>query len=298
MTYSAFNAKPKVDLYQKVTDQIIAELEAGTLPWVRPWNSAGLESAAMPMNAISKRRYSGINVLLLWSTSNARGFTSNLWLTYKQAAEKGGFVRKGEKGTEVYYSSKFLPKLKPGQIEEEIRAIWFLKSYTVFNIDQCDGLNIVKPVMPTNDIERHDMAETVIKGTHAAMAVGTRAYYTPSTDIVTMPPIQSFPDTLDFYRTAFHELAHWTGAKGRCERVLKGKFGDPIYAFEELIAELSSAFTGAACGINPTNQHASYIKSWLQGLQDDKTFIFKAASLASKATDFILGESAEESDQA
>lgn len=279
----------RVDLYQKVTDSIVAQLEAGCVPWVRPWKSGvgPAVTGTLPFNVISKRSYSGINIPLLWMSGER--FASHALLTYKQAEGLGGHVCKGEKGTMVVYADKFIPKAAPGEAEKK-HPVFFLKAFTAFNVAQCEGLpeqpEKIAPTMP----EIHAEADRVIANTGARIILGgDKAFYMPATDSITMPvPAAYEPEPINWYRTAYHEIAHWTGAKHRLDRTFGSRFGDMAYAMEELVAEMSAAFTCASLGIVPTVRHADYIGSWLKVLKSDKRAIVQAASKASKASDYIL----------
>ena len=286
------------DLYQTVTDNIVAEIEKGSLPWVKPWSTRGKDVAdfGLPFNATSRKNYRGINILLLWGAKFSKGYTSNAWLTFKQANALGGSVKKGEKATQVVYASKFLPKDQKSLPREEQREIFMMKGYYVFNVEQCENLPDMETVPALPEVERHEQAEQLIAASGASIThTGGRAFYTPMTDSVTMPAPQAFKSMDSYYSTMFHELGHWTGAKHRLGRDHTGSFGSSAYAFEELVAELASAFVCAGLQIQPENRHSDYIASWLKALKDDKKFIFKAASAASKAAD-MLQSSAEEED--
>jgi len=289
------------DLYQSVTDQVIAQLEAGTVPWVQPWGRDGITApCALPQNASTGRTYSGINILLLWGAAIETARTTPYWLTFKQALALGGAVRKGERGTTVCYADTFIPKAEAARAHEtgeDAQRIGFLKRYTVFNADQCEGLDAQffegAPAVPERELIPR--AENLIKATGADFRIGgDRAFFVPSEDFIQVPPQPAFLDQINYYRTCFHELGHWTGHKSRLDRDMKSRFGSKDYAREELVAEMASAFVCAAQSITPTVRHTDYIASWLQVLKEDKRAIFRAASLASKAADFILAfESAE-----
>jgi len=280
-------------LFKQVTDRIIAELEAGRLPWVQPWDSAAC-GCTMPHNGGTGRVYSGINVLILWAAVIEGGYASQRWLTFKQAQALGGSVRRGEKGTTVCYADRFTPKAeaeRASSAEREARSVAFLKRFTVFNVDQCDGLpEHITPAAPAlPERETIPDAEALIAATGAAIRIGgDHAFYAPVLDTVQLPPSQAFRDQINWYRTALHELGHWTGHRSRLDRDQKGAFGSDSYAREELIAELASAFTCAALQIQPTVRHADYIGSWLAVLREDARAIFRAASQASKAADYLL----------
>lgn len=281
-------------LYSEVTDRIIAELEAGTLPWVKPWDD-GRAPLGLPRNAGTDRRYSGINVLILWHTLFERGYQSQRWLTYRQAVAMGGHVRKGEQGTTVCYADKFTPKGGEEAREpdgDNPRQIAFLKRFTIFNVDQCEGL----PDDPTDRIITHNeavlipRAEALIAATGAEIRIGgSDAYYAPSTDHICVPPPEVYYEPINWYRTVLHELGHFSGHPKRLDRLPKTGFGSPDYAREELCAELISAFLCAELGIVPTVRHSDYLGAWLGVLREDSRAIFRAASQASKAADYLLG---------
>jgi antirestriction protein ArdC len=289
--------RPIDTLYAGVTDRIIAELEAGRLPWVQPWDSS-ITIAGLPRNASSGRAYSGINILILWHALFEHGFAAQRWLTFRQAQALGGHVRKGERGTCVCYADKFTPKDNDGMASEseERRQIAFLKRFTVFNVAQCEGLPeelYAQDCPALGDRETIPQAEALIAATGADIRVGTpHACYMPGSDRIEVPHQQAYPEQINWYRTVLHELGHWTGHGSRLNRELNSPFGSAAYAREELVAELCSAFTCATLGIVPTVRHADYIGAWLEVLRADNRAIFRAASLASKAADYLraLGE--------
>jgi antirestriction protein ArdC len=289
----------RASLYSEVTNRIIAEMEEGRLPWVQPWDSA-VCVCTMPQNGTTGRRYSGINVLILWAEVISRGFMSQRWLTYRQAEAAGGNVRRGEKGTVICYADRFTPKAEAEQArgeDREARQVAFLKRFTVFNVEQCEGLPeefMAVPVM-ANPVLAIAEADALIAATGARFNIGGgEAFYSPSHDFVQVPPQAAFAEPINWYRTALHELGHWTGHGSRLDRDQKGGFGSEAYAKEELVAEMAAAFTCASLGIAPTVRHADYIASWLSVLRDDDKAIFRAASQASKAADFLLAFSGEE----
>ena len=311
---SSLKVKPKarptrrakrVDLYQSVTDSVVAQLKAGRVPWVQPWGRPETTSPlGMPTNADTGREYSGINILLLWASAIDTRRTTQIWLTYKQALKLGGNVRKGERGTTVCYADRFIPKAEKQRAQEQgtdPQSIGFLKRYTVFNADQCEGLDpsFFEGMAPLPEREAVPIAEELIAATGADFRIGgDRAFYVPSDDFIQVPHQSAFFDQINYYRTCFHELGHWTGHTTRLDRNLKGHKGTKLYAKEELVAEMTTAFICATLGIIPTVRHADYIGSWLTVLKDDKRFVFKAASLASKAADYILNFQTPEQAQA
>ncbi|KYH01598.1 zincin-like metallopeptidase domain-containing protein [Bradyrhizobium sp. DOA1] len=286
----------RAGLYDEITGNIIAELEAGRVPWVQPWGTAAAKAPlAMPNNASTKRHYSGINVLILWGAVIERGFAGQSWLTFRQALSLGGHVRKGERGTTVLYADRFVPndeKRRAAETGEEALSIPFLKRFTVFNADQCDGLpsEIAATAPPRQQGMIEPAVEALIKSTGIEFRIGgDRAFYVPTEDYVQVPPPQAYFEPINWHRTALHELGHASGHSSRLNRDLSGSFGTRKYAFEELIAELSAAFSCASLGIVPTVRHADYIASWLEVLREDNRAIVRAASQASKAADYILG---------
>lgn len=285
----------RASLYDEITDRVIAELKAGRVPWVQPWGgTSAAASVAMPTNASTLRRYSGINVLILWGAVIEHGFATQNWLTFRQALSLGGHVRKGERGTTLVYADRFIPedeKQHARETGEEVRTIPFLKRFTVFNVAQCEDLPaelaIVPPAPDPGLIE--PQVEALIKAAGIDFRIGgDRAYYVPAHDYVMVPPPQAFFETIDWHRTALHELGHATGHASRLARDLSGSFGSKKYAFEELVAEMTAAFGCASLGIVPTVRHADYLASWLEVLREDNRAIVHAASQASKAADWLL----------
>jgi antirestriction protein ArdC len=286
----------RASLYDEITNKIIAELEAGRVPWVQPW---GIEAAkaplAIPKSAATGRQYSGINILILWGAATERAFTGQSWLTFRQALSLGGHVRKSERGTTVVYADRFVPvdeKRRASENGEEAQAIPFLKRFTVFNADQCDGLpaDIAAAAPPPMPGLIEPTVEALIKATGITFRIGgDRAFYAPVEDYVQVPPPQAYFEPINWHRTALHELGHATGHRSRLNRDQSGSYGTNKYAFEELVAELSAAFGCASLGIVPTVRHADYIGAWLEVLREDNRAIVRAASQASKAADYLLG---------
>jgi antirestriction protein ArdC len=287
----------RVSLYQEITDKIIAELEAGRAPWVQPWRSTCTSATAplgVPKNAATGRRYSGINIIILWTAVIEQGFSVQSWLTFRQALGLGGHVRKGEKGTTVVYADRFIPDDERRCAEEdgdEPQAIPFLKRFTVFNTDQCEDLpaDLVPGAAPVPEGLILPQAEALIAATGADFRIGgDRAYYSPAEDFVRVPQPEAFFEPVNWHRTALHELGHWSGARRRLNRDLSGHFGSSSYAHEELVAEMASAFICASLGIEPSVRHADYLGAWLDLLREDNRAIIRAASAASKAADYLL----------
>ena len=268
------------NIAQTITDNIITQLEAGVAPWVKPWNSHGVDA---PFNPIAKRYYNGINFIQL---SMMPGSTHN-WVTYKQAQSVGAQVRKGSKGVQVIY---FSPLEVTDKVTGDSKKIPMLKTYTVFNADQVDGLELPVIEAPTQN-NTVESCEAFIKAQRARIEFGgNRAFYVPSLDYIQLPGLDQFKSTPDYYATALHELSHWTGHESRLNRDFKNRFGSEAYAFEELVAELGSAMLCAHLKIDGQLQHASYIESWLKVLKDDPKNILKASALAQKILNYTTNE--------
>lgn len=283
----------RASLYSEITDRIIADLERGCVPWVRPWGAAKA-AIGLPKNAATRRSYSGINILILWGAVIERGYASQNWLTFRQALALGGTVRKGEHGATIVHADRFIPKNEKERAKAEDiepQAIPYLKRFTVFNVAQCDGLpdHVHQQTGPLPERETIPHAEALIEASGADIRIGgDRAFYMPVADFIQLPPQPAFFEQINYYRTCFHEFGHWTGHQTRLGRDMSGAFGSKPYAREELVAEMAAAFVCSTLGIEPTVRHADYIGSWLTVLREDNRAIFRAASLASKAADFLL----------
>jgi len=291
--------EPRANLYDEVTARIISELEAGRLPWVQPWGEVAGIAPALPRNALTARPYSGVNILILWGRVIEQGWRSQSWLTFRQALEAGGCVRKGERGATVVYADSFTPEAEKERASREggeARSIPFLKRFTVFNVAQCEGLRdgLATDPPPLSEREIVPVAEEVIAASGIEFRIGgEEAYYAPGRDFVAVPPQPAFFDQVNYYRTCLHELTHATGHAMRLGRDLRNAFGSKNYAREELVAEMGSAFLCAALGIVPTVRHADYIGAWLGVLREDNRAIFRAASAASKAAEWLLARHRE-----
>jgi len=281
----------KRDLYAEVSSRIVAELERGAAPWIKPW--AATAGQNVPQNAVTNRPYSGCNVILLWLARN-RGWPTPRFLTFKQAIDAGGNVRKGEHGTKVYFVNQL--QIKDG--EEDTRLVPMMREYTVFNVAQCenlpDGVKAGKPMRVRNPDTRDALADEFLRSTRADIREGHgEAYYVPSHDFISVPAFEAFKGADHFYCTAFHELTHWTGHKSRLDRDLKHRFGERAYAAEELVAELGAAFLcaefGAEFGFDGDVRNAGYIASWIELLKADKRAFFTACNRASKAAEYLRG---------
>lgn len=285
----------KTDIYQRVTDRIVASLETGVQPWTKPWSgehAAGRITRPLRSNGVP---YQGINVLMLWGAAMEKGYAAPIWLTFKQAQTLGGMVRKGEQGSLVVYASTFSrTEADEATGEEHERDIPFLKGYTVFNAEQIDGLPAQYQALaePRLDpVQRINHADTFFAATGADIRHGgNQAYYRISADHVQMPPFEAFRDAESYYATLAHELTHWTRHPSRLDREFgRKRFGDEGYAMEELVAELGAAFTCADLDLTPEPRPdpAAYIGNWLTVLKNDKRAIFTAASHAQRAADFL-----------
>ncbi|MGJ0532076.1 ArdC family protein [Methylocystis sp.] len=270
-------------VYEAVTRSIIAELEQGAAPWVKPWKS-GNRTGILPANAITGRCYSGINIPILWHAADVRGYTTNAWITFKQALEKGACVRKGEKGTQVVFTKRLSVK-KDDDADEE-RQISMLRAFTVFNVAQVDGFDA--PDAPAAPAPPAGAADAFATATGADIRHGgDRACFVPSLDFVALPYPEMFETEEQYQATKLHELVHWSGHKSRLNRDLNNRFGTKAYAAEELVAELGAAFLCAHLGLQGQLRHAGYIESWLSLLKTDERAIFTAASKASQAADYL-----------
>jgi antirestriction protein ArdC len=282
------------DLYTRVTERVVADLERGARPWLKPWTS-GRTRITRPRRH-NGMPYRGVNVLLLWGEAIDRGYSAHLWMTYRQALELGAHVRQGEHGTTVVYADRIVRKDTDDAGHEVERAIPFLKAYTVFNVAQIENLPahyVTQPEPQADPVERIASAEAFIAATGATLRHGgDRAYYSPKLDIIQLPVPEAFRDAESYAATTAHELTHWTAHPTRLNRDFGGRrFGDTGYAREELVAELGSAFLCADLGITPEprEDHAAYLAHWIAVLKDDKRAIFAAAAHAQKAVDYLDG---------
>jgi antirestriction protein ArdC len=281
----------KRDLYAEVSARIIAELEPGAAPWIKAWSTTA--GANTPCNAATNRCYSGCNLVLLWM-AQAAGFRAPRYLTFKQALDLGGHVRKGERGTKVYFVKQLQVRDKDADEEAATRLVPMMREYTVFNVDQCESLPVSvitgKPMRIRNPDTRDDLADEFLRSTGADIREGHgEAYYVPSRDFISMPAFEAFRSADHFYNVAYHELLHWTGHGSRLDRDLKNRFGSRSYAAEELVAELGAAFLCAEFGFDGDLRHAGYLSHWVELLKADKRAFFTACSQASKAADYLRG---------
>ena len=283
----------KADIYTRVTERILADLAQGVRPWAKPWG--GTHSAERLRRPIRHNGlpYAGVNVLLLWSQAQDKGYRSPMWMTYNQAQEFGGQVRKGEAGSLVVYANRFTKTEANDKGEDVEKQIPFMKGYTVFNVDQIDGLPPQyksADTLPMPLLQLHAAAEAFVAATDATIIHGgDRACYSIEFDFIALPEVAAFRDAESYQATKLHELIHWSGSESRNARQFGKRFGDNAYAFEELVAELGAAFLCADLGISAEirDDHAAYLSHWLTVLQQDKRAIFAAASHAQRAVDYL-----------
>ena len=272
--------KEKKSTTEQIVDKMLESIETtNKLPWNAGWVTGGL-----PVNLTTGKRYNGVNILMLWS----RGFNKPLFATYKQIGEKGGQVKKGEKGTPIIYYN-FVDRLETNEKtgDEEVKQIPFAKLSYVFNISQTDG------IVEMEVTGEHKDAETFISKLPARIIHGYDPCYALNSDEVRIPLRGDVESEERYYSILFHELIHWTGAKGRMNREMSRKIEE--YSFEELVAEIGSAFLMAEFGLKPCDeQNAAYVKGWASRINSDKSMILKAASQASKAMEFLLSFSKDD----
>jgi len=274
------------DPMQEFANRIVAELENGIKPWVRPWDPEKAGGPQAPFNPVTGKRYHGINVLILGMDVRAFESGDPRWMTYQQAQEKNWQVKKGEKSTMIFFSKPL--EIEDDQAEDNRKTIRLLKHYAVFHASQIDGIPEYKPPgFEEAPWMRPEAADIILKNSGAVIRIGgDRAFYSPSTDHIQLPPAHAFRGPPEFAATALHELGHWTGHSTRLDRDIQSRFRSAGYAMEELRAELASALIASELGI-PTDipHHASYIAAWIEPLKDDKREIFRAAADAQKITD-------------
>lgn len=280
----------KVDIYTRITNQVIEAIEEGTKTYRMPWKTTG-RIPTSPINAVSRRPYRGVNILLLWMLAETKGYESGLWATYGQWKKLGAQVRKGETACGIVYWNFLEVETESGDESHDgkARRIPFARQYYVFNAAQVDGFQDQEPKCRP-EAAKVMAAEEFFTGLSVQrLSHGNCAFYCPVTDSVCIPPIEAFPRTLDYYSVLSHETTHWTGAPHRLARDMAARFGSARYAMEELVAELGAAFLCADLGLpsDPRTDHAPYIASWLEVLRRDKRAIVAAASKAQEAADWM-----------
>lgn len=292
--YPSHTSQPTI--YQRITDQIIATIEAGAGNWKMPWHTDGTD-ITQPINAASGKAYRGINVIALWATAQACGYTGARWATYKQWQELGAQVRKGETSAPVVFWKIFdKDEEQTEEPAENDRRRFMARGYSVFNAAQVEGYEPPPAVILPPSV-RIGRAEDFFASLGADIRHGgNRAYFQPSTDHIQMPPFEAFRDAVSYYATLSHEGTHWTGVQSRLDRDLTGRFGSESYAAEELVAELGAAFVCGSLGLanEPRPDHAAYVASWLKVLRSDNRAIFTAAAKAQQAADHLYSFQATE----
>ena len=282
------------DHYAAVTDQVIAALEAGTAPWRKPWDPAKAGGPSMPCNATTRVRYRGVNVLTLGMSPLSFGSGDPRWATYRQAAERGWQVRKGERSTQAYFFKRFEVCDGTGAAGDEgaTRRIPLLRAFALFHASQIDGVpDYVPPTVEQAPWRAPEATETIVANSGAIICTGgDQAFYSPTTDHVQMPPMAAFHSASGWNSTILHELSHWTGASTRLSRDFRNRFGSHDYAREELRAEIASAMVCAELGIpgHDFSNNAAYIAVWLERLRSDRKEIFRAAADAQRISDYLL----------
>lgn len=288
---------PRQDIYSRITNQIIAALEQGVKPWTQPWNAAHAAGHVSRPLRHNGQPYGGINVLTLWASAMTGHFSAPIWMTFRQAIELGGHVRKGEKGAPVVYANTISKTEADESTGDDVeRTIPFLKAYTVFNVEQIEDLPghfYALAESTRNPDERIIDAERFFAASRADIRHGgDSAYYSPALDYIQMPPFDAFRDAQAYYATLAHEATHWTKHATRLDRDFgRKRFGDDGCAREELVAELGAAFLCADLGLALEDRadHAAYIGHWLAVLKDDKRAVFTAAAHAQRAADYLHG---------
>ena len=271
----------KVDIYTEVTNRVIERLEQGTIPWLKPWHTTN----TLDKNIVSGNEYNGINRIILGMS----GFDSNIWGSFKQWQSLGAQVKKGEHGTKIVFYTPVAKTSINAQGDSENSFYACLKTYFVFNANQVDGIEVAPRVIEDKPFSNNVMVDTMVSNTGAHIKHGgNSAYFSPSDDYINMPVKSDFFDEANYYATLLHELTHWSGHKHRLDRTYGKRFADTQYAFEELIAELGSAFLCEKYAVKGDIRHEGYIQSWLQALKNDNKMIFKASAYAQKSTDYIV----------
>ena len=306
------------EYHRQFADSIVRQIEAGTAPWQKPWKPG---ERFMPENAFSGKPYTGGNALYLALAGQERGFTDNRWATFRQIAQAGGHVQKGEHGEKIlYFDTKKLSPKKDDRgrqvLDNDGRPVYerhdkgraFVRTYTVFNVEQARGLDRPAREAPGADWQAHKSAEAVIDAANITIkhSPGDRAYYAPKPDQIVLPERAQFPSAEQYYATALHELSHASGHESRLDREtfhkgVKAGFGSPAYAREELRAEISAMMTGERIGIGHTPQDghgngAAYVKNWIEALQNDPREIHRAAGEADRISRYLISPARERLD--
>ena len=289
------SSKPRFDVHEAITNQIIAAIEAGTGKLQMPWHRSGA-NVMRPVNVASGNGYRGINTVALWAVADTFGYEHGLWGTYRQWQDRGAQVRKGEKSSLIVFYREFNQDDDDDRDDNDRRRRCMARASRVFNISQVDGYVLDEPTTDDNRVDPIGSAEAFVDATGAKISEGgDRAFYSIREDAITMPDRYRFIDTKTgtategYYATLLHELTHWTGPSHRLDRQFGERFGDDAYAIEELVAELGAAFLCGDLSISaePRADHAAYIDSWLTVLKNDKRAIFAAAAQAERAAQYL-----------
>jgi antirestriction protein ArdC len=290
MTWKSAHHEVTRDPMQEFSDKIIAELERGVKPWVRPWDPDKCAGPQAPVNPATKAAYHGINVLILGMSPLAFMTGDPRWMTYQQASEKGWQVKKGEKSTTIFFTKKY--NVDDNEAEDGKKQIRVLRHYAVFHASQVEGVSaFVPPTIEEAPWRRPEAADIILQNSGAVVRTGgDRAFYSPTTDHIQLPPESAFHGPAEWAAVALHEAGHWSGHPSRLNRDLSGAKGSVLYAKEELRAELTSSFLAGELGIpSDIPNHASYIDNWLSVLKSDRREIFRAAADAQQIVDCLLG---------
>lgn len=291
------SSQTRFDVHEAITNQIIAAIDAGTGKLQMPWHRSGA-NIMLPVNVASGNAYRGVNTVALWAAADAFGYDHGLWGTYRQWQDRGAQVRKGEKSSLIVFYRELESDDADGNDDNDPRRRCMARASRVFNFAQVDGYVIDEPTTDDNRVDPIASAEAFVGATGTKIFEGgDRAFYSIRDDAITMPDRFRFIDTKSGtatearYATLLQELIHWTGASHRLDRTFGERFGDDVYAMEELVAELGAAFLCGDLGISaePRADHAAYIDSWLRILMGDRKAIFAAASAASRAAEFLSG---------
>ena len=293
------------DLHREITKRFIDALKADRVPWIKPWKTDSGSADGFPVNAATGRRYSGINVPILWSSAIERGYGRDRWLTYRQVIKAGGYVRRGEKGTlVVFYRTIEKKKTADESVlsDDEPKTFRIARSFTLFNVEQCEDLPasiIGDAIVDVLDrgTEFPDVEELITRCGVKVRHGGNIATYDAAADVIQMPPAQDFESPEHYYATLLHELTHWSGHKKRLNRaaiVESCPYNSRSYAFEELIAEIGSAFLCAEFGITGDLRHESYVADWIKLMEDAPRAIFQASATAQSAFDYLTSIGVEQ----
>jgi antirestriction protein ArdC len=289
---------------EEVVEYMIEKIEAGTGDFIIPWKNF---VSGIPNNFVTGKTYRGFNILSLWVAADKNGYASNSWMTFNQIKAAGGKLRKGAKSAPIFFfkplqKTEEMENIKTGELEAVETTIPFWKNYLVFNLDDVEGIEKPEPVeIFTNDIERIESIETMIEnlGVDLRTGIKSKPFFHLIEDYISLPSIETFTATHSYYAVMLHELTHWTGHENRINRIEFKRFGDPKYAFEELIAELGAAFLCSHFGIDiEKNQHPEYLDGWIHAMKETPAILWNAASKSQEAADWIFEHIGQRSEAA